>query len=43
MLTLYEGKYKTELQKFAAMQLGRRRRDDYTDGTIRIPIESPPQ
>ena len=43
MLTLYEQKYKTELQKFAAMQIGRRRRDDYTDGTIRIPIESPPQ
>jgi hypothetical protein len=42
MLTLYEQKYKTELQKFAAMQIGRRRRDDYTDGTIRIPIESPP-
>ena len=41
MLTLYEGKYKQELQKFAAMQVGRRRRDDYTDGTIRIPIESP--
>ena len=43
MLTLYEQKYKTELQKFAAMQIGRRRRDDYTDGTVRIPIESPPQ
>ena len=43
MLTLYEQKYKTELQKFAAMQIGRRRRDDYTDGTIRIPIQSPPQ
>ena len=43
MLTLYENRCKTELQKFAAMQLGRRRRDDYTDGTIRIPIESPPQ
>ena len=42
MLTLYENKYKQELQKFAAMQIGRRRRDDYTDGTIRIPIESPP-
>ena len=41
MLTLYEGKYKQELAKFAAMQVGRRRRDDYTDGTIRIPIESP--
>jgi len=43
LLTLYEQKYKTELQKFAAMQIGRRRRDDYTDGTLRIPIESPPQ
>ena len=43
MLTLYENKYKQELQKFAAMQLGRRRRDDYTDGTIRIPIEAAPQ
>ena len=43
MLTLYEQKYTTELQKFAAMQIGRRRRDDYTDGTIRIPIDSPPQ
>ena len=43
MLTLYDGKYKQELQKFAAMQIGRRRRDDYTDGTIRIPIESAPQ
>ena len=43
MLTLYESKYKTELQKYAAMQIGRRRRDDYTDGTIRIPIQTPPQ
>jgi len=43
MLTLYEQKYTQELQKFASMQIGRRRRDDYTDGTIRIPIESPPQ
>ena len=43
LLTLYEQKYTKELQKFAAMQIGRRRRDDYTDGTLRIPIESPPQ
>jgi hypothetical protein len=43
MLTLYENKYKQEIEKFAAMQIGRRRRDDYTDGTVRIPIESPPQ
>jgi hypothetical protein len=43
MLTHYENKYKQEIEKFAAMQIGRRRRDDYTDGTVRIPIESPPQ
>ena len=43
MLTHYENKYKQEVEKFAGMQIGRRRRDDYTDGTVRIPIESPPQ
>ena len=32
---------KQEMQKFAAEQLGRRKRDDYTDGTVRIPIPSP--
>ena len=41
MLTLYENKYKQEVQKFAGVQIGRRRRDDYTDGTVRIPINSP--
>ena len=41
MLTLYENKYKTGIQQFAGMQLGRRRRDDYTDGTVRIPVKSP--
>ena len=43
MLQLYEGKYKEAVQLFAAEQVGRRRRDDYTDGTVRIPIQSPPQ
>ena len=41
MLTLYENKYKQEVQKFAGVQIGRRRRDDYTDGTVRIPVKSP--
>ena len=41
MLTLYENKYKQEVAKFAGIQIGRRRRDDYTDGTVRIPIKSP--
>jgi hypothetical protein len=40
MLTLYEQKYKQEVQKFANEQVGRRRRDDYTDGAVRIPINS---
>ena len=41
MLTLYENKYKEEVQKFANEQVGRRRRDDYTDGAVRFKIESP--
>ena len=41
MLTLYENKYKQEVQKFGGVQIGRRRRDDYTDGTVRIPVNSP--
>ena len=40
MLTLYEQKYRTEVQKFANEQVGTRRRDDYTDGAVRIPINS---
>ena len=40
MLTLYENKYKQEILKFANEQVGRRRRDDYTDGTVRIPVNS---
>ena len=40
MLTLYEQKYRTEVQKFANEQVGRRRRDDYTDGAVRIPVTS---
>ena len=43
MLQLYEGKYNKEVQMFAGEQIGRRRRDDYTDGTVRIPVQSPPQ
>ena len=40
MLTLYENKYKQEVEKFANEQVGRRRRDDYTDGAVRIPVTS---
>ena len=40
MLTLYEKKYKEEVDKFGIEQIGRRRRDDYTDGAVRITIPS---
>ena len=40
MLQLYENKYKQELDKFGVEQIGRRRRDDYTDGAVRITIPS---
>ena len=40
MLQLYEQKYQTEIKKFAIEQTGRRRRDDYTDGAVRMPIQS---
>ena len=40
MLQLYAQKYQTEAQKFGVEQLGRRRRDDYTDGEPRIPVQS---
>jgi hypothetical protein len=39
MLQLYEAKYKEEVQKFGVEHIGRRWRDDYTDGTVRIGIE----
>ena len=41
MLQLYEQKYKQEVQKFGGEQIGRRRRDDYTDGTSKNTSHSP--
>ena len=41
MLTYYEQRYNNEVEKFAIEQVGRRRRDDYDDGTIRLYIDSP--
>ena len=38
MLQQYEQRYQAEVQKFGAEQLGRRRRDDYTDNEPRIPV-----
>jgi len=42
MLQLYEQKYQAEVQKFGQEQIGRRRRDDYTDGEPRMPLNVPP-
>ena len=41
MYKLYEDKYNKEITAFALEQTGRRRRGEYTDGTLRIPIASP--
>ena len=41
MYKLYKDKYNSEIQAFALEQTGRRRRGEYTDGTLRIPIASP--
>ena len=40
MVQMYEAYYKQALQPLVGEQIGRRRRDDYTDGTIRIPVPS---
>ena len=37
---LYESKYSTAIQSLAASQMGRKRRDEYQDGVIRIPMKS---
>ena len=37
MLQYYEGKYQQALQGFTVEQMGRRRRDEYEDGTPRLP------
>ena len=41
MLQMYEASYQEAIQTFAAEQQGRRRRDEYRDGALRIPIQSP--
>ena len=41
MYKLYQDKYNTALQGFALEQTGRRRRDEFQDGTLRIKVPSP--
>jgi hypothetical protein len=40
MVQMYEQYYKEHLTPFAGEQMGRRRRDDYMDGVVRIPVPS---
>ena len=41
MYKLYQDKYNTALQGFTIEQTGRRRRDEYFDGSLRVKINSP--
>ena len=41
MYKLYQEKYNNALQGFAIEQTGRRRRDEYFDGSLRIKLNSP--
>jgi len=41
MYNLYQDKYNTALQGFALEQTGRRRRDEFQDGSLRIKLNSP--
>tara|TARA_A100001201_G_scaffold140273_1_gene133198 strand:- start:2942 stop:3607 length:666 start_codon:yes stop_codon:yes gene_type:complete len=40
MIQLYEQSYQQALQSFGVEQTGRRRRDEYTDGVVRVPLQS---
>jgi hypothetical protein len=37
MIQFYEGKYQQALQGFTVEQMGRRRRDEFTSGSPRLP------
>jgi hypothetical protein len=39
-MQLYEAKYSQALQALATEQMGRNRRDEYSDGVVRIPMKS---
>tara|TARA_R100001460_G_scaffold55440_2_gene94805 strand:- start:120 stop:809 length:690 start_codon:yes stop_codon:yes gene_type:complete len=41
MYKIYSDKYNVAIQSFALEQMGRRRRDEYTDGVPRVKIPSP--
>lgn len=41
MYNLYQNRYNEAIQAYALEQMGRRRRDEYTDGVPRVKIQSP--
>ena len=41
MYKLYSERYNEQIQSFALQQMGRRRRDEYTDGVPRVKVSSP--
>ena len=41
MYKLYSDKYNEQIQSLALQQMGRRRRDEYTDGVPRVKVPSP--
>jgi len=41
MYNIYKSRYTEELKTFSILQKGYRRRDDYSDGVTRIPLDSP--
>ena len=41
MLQYYEASYRRALSSYSIEQQGRRRRDEYQDGVIRTPLQSP--
>ena len=40
LLQYYDKAYKEALETYATQQMGRRRRNEYQDGVIRLPIKS---
>ena len=41
MYKLYQEKYNESMQAFMLTQMGKRRRADYDDGVMRLPVQSP--
>jgi len=39
-MQLYEQKFQQALQLYANEQMGRKRRDEYSDGVLRLPLRS---